>query len=81
VSGEQMEELLRYRMTQADETLREADILLEMDVLRGATNRAYYAMFCAVLALLATKQLGTSKHGGAIALFDREFVKTGLLPK
>jgi uncharacterized protein (UPF0332 family) len=37
-------------------------------------------MFYALLALLATKRLGTSKHSGAISLFDREFVKTGLLP-
>ena len=25
--------------------------------------------------------MGTSKHSGAISLFDREFVKTGLFPK
>jgi uncharacterized protein (UPF0332 family) len=46
--------------------------------LRGAINRAYYAMFYALLALLATKQLGASKHSGALALLDREFVKPGL---
>jgi uncharacterized protein (UPF0332 family) len=38
-------------------------------------------MFYALLALLATRQLGTSKHSGAISLFDREFVKTGLFPR
>ena len=26
-------------------------------------------------------QIGTSKHSGAISLFDREFVKTGIFPK
>jgi uncharacterized protein (UPF0332 family) len=30
--------------------------------------------------LLATRQLGSSKHSGVLALFDREFVKPGLLP-
>jgi uncharacterized protein (UPF0332 family) len=35
----------------------------------------------AALALLATKQLGTSKHSGAISLFDREFVKTGIFSR
>jgi uncharacterized protein (UPF0332 family) len=35
-------------------------------------------MFYALLGLLATRQLGTSKHSGAIALFDREFVRTGI---
>ena len=37
-------------------------------------------MFYAVLALLATRQLGSSKHSGVLGLFDREFVKPGLLP-
>ena len=78
---EQLEELLRYRMEQAHETLREAEILLNESALRGAINRAYYAMFYALLALLATKRLGTSKHSGALALFDREFVKTGVFPR
>jgi len=77
----QLEELLRYRMEQAYETLREGEILFGEAALRGTINRAYYAMFYAVLALLATKQLGTSKHSGVISLFDREFVKTGIFPR
>ena len=76
-----MADLLRYRMEQAHETLREAGILWEQAALRGAVNRAYYAMFYALLGLLATRQLGASKHSGAITLFDREFVKTGLFPR
>lgn len=75
---EQLPDLLRYRLEQARDTLREASILRDAAANRGALNRAYYAMFYAVLGLLATKQLGTSKHSGAIALFDREFVKPGL---
>jgi uncharacterized protein (UPF0332 family) len=78
---EQLEDLLCYRMEQAHETLREAEILRNESALRGVVNRAYYAMFYALLALLATKQLGTSRHSGALALFDREFVKTGVFPR
>jgi uncharacterized protein (UPF0332 family) len=70
VKPEQLEDLLRYRMEQAHDTLREAQILLNESALRGTVNRAYYAMFYALLALLATRQLGTSRHSGAIALFD-----------
>jgi uncharacterized protein (UPF0332 family) len=77
---EQLEDLLRYRMEQAQETLREAEILLNEDAWRGTVNRAYYAMFYALLALLATRQLGTSRHSGALSLFDREFVKQGVFP-
>lgn len=77
---EQLQALVRYRLQQAAETLREANLLLDQSAWRGAQNRAYYAMFYAVHALLATRQLGTSKHSGVLALFDREFVKPGLLP-
>lgn len=81
MAPEQLDALIRYRLEQAQETLREADILFGQVALRGAVNRAYYAMFYALLALLAIKQLGTSKHSGAISLFDREFVKTGIFSR
>jgi uncharacterized protein (UPF0332 family) len=68
-------------MQQARETLREAEILLNESALRGTINRAYYAMFYAVLALLSARGMGTSKHSGALALFDREFVKSGVFPR
>jgi uncharacterized protein (UPF0332 family) len=77
-----LHELCAYRISQARETIREADVLRREGMsLRSVMNRLYYAMFYAVLALLQTRQLGTSKHSGAIALFDREFVKTGVFPK
>ena len=81
MKSEQIETLLRYRLEQARDTLRESEILLREATLRGAINRAYYAMFYALLALLVTKQLGTSKHSGALSLFDREFVKPGLFAR
>lgn len=80
MKSEQLEDLLRYRIEQAYETLHEGEILFNEVALRGTINRAYYAMFYALLALLATKQLGTSKHSGALSLFDREFVKIGIFP-
>ena len=67
MTDDTLRELLHFRLEQAHESLREADVLC--------------AMFYALLALLATKQLGTSKHSGAISLFDREFVKTGVFPR
>jgi uncharacterized protein (UPF0332 family) len=43
-------------------------------------NRIYYAMFYATLAMLALRNLSSSKHSGAISLFHREFVKSGEFP-
>ena len=81
MKAEQLKALVSYRLEQSEETLREAEILLNETALRGTINRAYYAMFYAVLALLATKQIGTSKHSAIIASFDREYVKTGTFPR
>ena len=78
---EQVQALVRYRLDQAQETLREAEILLKENALRGTVNRSYYAMYYSLLALLTSRQLSTSKHSGALSLFDREFVKTNLFPR
>ena len=68
---EKIQALVRYRMEQAAEALASADALFEGGFYRGTVNRAYYAMFYAVLALLALRGLGTSKHKGALTLFER----------
>ncbi len=74
--------LIHYRLEQARDSLKEADVLLAAGMsLRSVMNRIYYAMFYAVLALLQEKEAGTSKHSGAISLFDREFIKTGIFDK
>lgn len=77
----QLKTLIKYRIDQSEETLNDADILYKQDSLRGAVNRAYYAMFYSILALLAMRKLGTSKHSGVIGLFDKEFVKSGIFSK
>jgi uncharacterized protein (UPF0332 family) len=81
MSDRQLHLLVNYRLNEAEETLREAVILLEQSAFRGNVNRSYYAMFYAVLGLLATRGLGTSQHSGVMGLFDREFVKTGIFSK
>ena len=72
---------ISYRLEQADESLDATKVLLESELTRPSVNRAYFAMFCAVLALLATQEKETSKHSGAISLFDKDYVKTGIFPK
>jgi uncharacterized protein (UPF0332 family) len=74
--------LIKYRLKQADDSVKEAKVLLKEGMsLRSVMNRLYYAIFYAVLAVLQEKQLGTSKHYGAISLFDREFIKSGIFDK
>ena len=76
------QQLITYRLARARKTLQDAQLLAEQGGTPGSIiNRSYYAMFYAVVALLTSLGKGTSKHSGAIALFDRLFVKTGKLPK
>ena len=78
---ENIKALIAYRLEQADESLEAAKTLLEKGLIRPSVNRAYYVMFYAVLALLASQKEETSKHSGAIALFDKNFVKQGIFKK
>lgn len=74
--------LIAYRLKEADDSVAEAKVLLKENMsLRAVMNRLYYAMFYAVLAILQEKGMGTSKHMGAISLFDREFIKNGIFDK
>lgn len=79
--SDDLKALIVYRLEQSNDALRASEMLLNEQLWRDSVNRAYYAAFYTVLALLVMKGLGTSKHSGAIALFDREFVKTGVFPK
>jgi len=74
--------LVRYRLEQAYEAIEDARLLLDSERSSiSIVNRAYYAMFYAVLALLQTIGKVPHKHAGAIALFDSEFVKNGPFSK
>ena len=78
--AERIRALVNYRVQQARDALLASQVLIDAHLFRDAINRAYYAIFYSVLALLVTRRLGTSKHSGALALFNREFIKTGKLP-
>ena len=78
---ENIQALINYRLDQADESLEAASTLLDKKLIRPSINRAYYAMFYAVLALLAQERKETSRHSGAITIFDRDFVKRGIFKK
>lgn len=54
--------------------------MVEGGYLHGAANRIYYACFYAVVALLLTRHLSSPKHSGVMALFNRHFIKEGVLP-
>jgi uncharacterized protein (UPF0332 family) len=78
------EVLYRYRMNQAEETLADAQRMIEEDLTpRSIVNRSYYSMFYSLLALFVHEGtiVKTSKHSGIISIYDKEFVHTGKFEK
>lgn len=57
-----------------------AQLLLKNDRNDDAVSRAYYAVFHGISALLLSKGLVYSSHSQVIGAFNREFIKTGILP-
>jgi len=74
-------DLIAYRLSRADETLKDARILAKSDRWDSSVNRLYYACFYAVSALLMVNGLSSSKHSGIRSLFNKHFVKSEKVPK
>jgi len=73
--------LAKYRLERAKEILIEAEDSFKQGHLSLTVNRSYYAMFTAARALLALKELDSSKHSGVISLFNQYIVKAELFSK
>ena len=77
-----MRELALDRLQQSEESLEEAEYLFDGNKSpRSVINRAYYAMFYAILALLIFEKYSSSKHSGVLSYFNSHFVKVGLIPR
>jgi uncharacterized protein (UPF0332 family) len=75
----ELEKLARHRLSRAEAAFSEGDHLLNANAFMGAVNRFYYAAFYAARALLAVRELDSSRHSGVISLFQAQFVKPGLI--
>lgn len=76
---ENKREILLY-IEHAREMLSVAEQNLRNKFYTSAVNRAYYAIFYAANAMLATVGEARSKHSGVIGLFRNLFVKSGEFP-
>jgi uncharacterized protein (UPF0332 family) len=59
--------------------LEAAKVNLDNDFYASSVNRAYYAVFYAANALLATLGEARSKHSGVVSVFRLRFIKTNEL--
>ncbi len=75
------DDLIKYRIARAKDTLDDANILAENGKWNSAINRLYYAAYYAVMALLLSADLKPTTHNGAKSNFSQHFIKTGKIDK
>ncbi len=78
---EEKQKFIFFRLKEAEESLKDAELLLQNKSYRSSVNRSYYSMFYGILALINITGVSISKHTGVISHFDKEFVKTGIFSK
>lgn len=76
-----MRDLTKYRLERSAEFLEESKMLLENGSFKGSINRSYYAIFTAVRALLAEKEVDFKKHSAIISYFRREYIRLEMFDK
>lgn len=69
-----MEKKISQELELAEKLLDDAKFLLERDSLRSSINRAYYAAYHAVRALLASEGANPKTHKGVLTLFGEKFI-------
>ena len=70
-------DLIMYRIEQAEEAVSDVELLINNNRLRSAVNRIYYGMFYSLLALGLAEGFETSKHTQLIGWFNKSFVFPG----
>ena len=74
--------LVKYRLEKAKETLDTAiKIFDDIKDYSSANNRAYYAIFYAIRAVLAIERVDFKRHKDVIGYFNQHYVKTEIFPK
>lgn len=74
-------DLSRYRFQKAEEMLASARRDMEAKDYASANNRAYYAIFHAMRAVLALDGEDFKKHSAVIARFTLNYLKPEILPR
>ncbi|MBR4058866.1 MAG: HEPN domain-containing protein [Lachnospiraceae bacterium] len=78
---EKQRDLCIYRLKQAEETVQSAKLCKNNHFYKDAINRAYYAAFYAVKAVLAIEGIDFKRHKDVVAYFNQHYVATEMFSK
>ena len=74
-------DLSKYRMQEAEDSLRVAETCLKEGLYKDSINRSYYVSFYAVKAVLSLGTIDFKRHKDVMGYFNREFVATEVFPR
>ena len=75
------EELIKYRIERAKDSINDVQFLIENNKLTLAVNRIYYGVFYILTALALKHKFSTSKYMQLLGWFNKTFVKEGIIDK
>ncbi len=70
-----------YRLERAKQDLSDAEFSYENKRYLNANNRAYYAIFHAIKAVLALERVDFKRHKDVLAYFNQYYIKTEKFPR
>ena len=72
--------LITYRLQRANETLKEAIVMIRESFYNASVNRMYYACYYATVALLLKYDIQTQTHNGVKTMLGLHFIATNKIP-
>jgi len=73
-------DLSKYKLDRAKEEYDTAQLLFDNNKLKASNNRAYYAIYYALTAVLCLESMAFKKHKDTIAYFNKNYVHGGKFP-
>lgn len=78
---DRQKDLSRYRLREAQDSLRVAEHCLREELYKDSINRSYYSAFYAVKAVLALGTVDFKRHKDVIAYFNQHYVAAGIFER
>lgn len=74
-------DLVQHRLEQAKRELKDAKLLYDDNSYLSANNRAYYAIFHSIRAVLALEPIDFKRHKDVVAYFNKNYVNPEIFPR
>ena len=67
------QDLSSYRLSQAEDSIKVAQMSYDNALFKDSINRSYYAAFYAIKAVLALEEIDFKRHKDAIGYFNKTY--------